>query len=152
MSDETEIDENPDNANDKVPMDPVRKWTLIILGACVFLMAWYVVADRITPYTTQARVHALVVPVAAEVSGTVTAVAVTSNQTVALGDATDPDPRSSVVGFHEQRIAQLTSDGRQIEHARIAFEGRLQIFARNVLLGGTSQVGGTGSPRCMSRP
>ncbi|MCZ6890269.1 MAG: biotin/lipoyl-binding protein, partial [Gammaproteobacteria bacterium] len=86
MSDETEIDENPDNANDKVPMDPVRKWTFIILGACVFLMAWYVVADRITPYTTQARVHALVVPVAAEVSGTVTAVAVTSNQTVALGD------------------------------------------------------------------
>ena len=86
MSDETEIDESPDNANDKVPMDPVRKWTFIILGACVFFMAWYLVADRITPYTTQARVHALVVPVAAEVSGTVTDVAVTSNQAVAIGD------------------------------------------------------------------
>ena len=86
MSDETEIDENTDNASDKVPMDPVRKWTFIILGACVVIMAWYLVADRITPYTTQARVHALVVPVAAEVSGTVTDVAVTSNQAVALGD------------------------------------------------------------------
>ena len=47
-------------------MDPVRKWTLIILGLCVILMGYYLVADRITPYTTQARVHALVVPVAGE--------------------------------------------------------------------------------------
>ena len=66
--------------------DPVRKWTLIVLGACVVLMFFYLVGDRITPYTTQARVHAVVVPIAAEVSGTVTNVAVNSNQGVSEGD------------------------------------------------------------------
>ncbi len=67
------------------PMDPVRRWTLIVLGACVVLMFWYLVADRITPYTNQARVHALVVPVAAEVSGIVTDVAVSNNEFVFAG-------------------------------------------------------------------
>jgi multidrug resistance efflux pump len=66
--------------------DPVRRWTLIVLGACVLLMIYYLIADRITPYTTQARVNAVVVPVAAEVAGTVTDVAVTSNQAVSAGD------------------------------------------------------------------
>jgi multidrug resistance efflux pump len=67
-------------------MDPVRKWTFIALGACAILMVFYLLADRITPYTSQARVNALVVPIAAEVSGTVTNVAITSNQAVAAGD------------------------------------------------------------------
>ena len=71
----------------KAPMDPVRKWTLIVLGACVVLMFWYLVSDRITPYTNQARVHALVVPVAAEVSGVVTDVAVLNNEYVSAGQA-----------------------------------------------------------------
>lgn len=66
--------------------DPVRKWTLIVLGACVVLMFVYLVGDRITPYTTQARVYAVVVPIASEVSGTVTEVAVDSNQPVSAGD------------------------------------------------------------------
>jgi multidrug resistance efflux pump len=66
--------------------DPVRRWTKIILAACVVLLIYYVIADRVTPYTSQARVNALVVPVAAEVSGTVTEVAVSSNQFVEAGD------------------------------------------------------------------
>ncbi len=68
------------------PGDPVRRWTLIVLGACVVLMFFYLVGDRVTPYTTQARVHAVVVPIAAEVSGTVTDVSVASNQGVSEGD------------------------------------------------------------------
>lgn len=66
----------------KAPMDPVRKWTLIVLGACLVLMAWYLISDRVTPYTNQARVHALVVPIAPQVSGIVTDVAVTNNEYV----------------------------------------------------------------------
>lgn len=66
--------------------DPVRKWTLIALGACVVLMIYYLVGDRATPYTNQARVNALVVPIAAEVSGTVVEVSVDSNQFVQHGD------------------------------------------------------------------
>ncbi len=107
MSDETEIDENPDNANDKVPMDPVRKWTFILLGACAVLMIWYLIADRVTPYTTQARVHALIVPVAAEVSGTVTDVAVNSNQYVDAGDllfVVDPERYELAVATAEANL------------------------------------------------
>jgi len=81
-----ETEETETVADEQVPVDPVRKWTLIILGLCVVLMAYYLVADRITPYTTQARVHAVVVPIAPEVSGAVTNVAVSSNQAVAAGD------------------------------------------------------------------
>jgi len=66
-------------------MDRVRKWTLIILGACVVLMFWYLVSDRVTPYTNQARVHALVIPIAAEVSGVITGVAVSNNELVSAG-------------------------------------------------------------------
>ena len=82
-------DDNEEEVKDskaKEPMDPVRKWTFIILGACLVLMAYYLIADRVTPYTTQARVHAVVVPIVPEVSGTVTDVAVSSNQAVAAGD------------------------------------------------------------------
>jgi len=67
----------------KAAMDPVRKWTLIVLGACVVLMFWYLRSDRVTPYTNQARVHALVVPIAAQVSGIVTDVEVANNEYVA---------------------------------------------------------------------
>lgn len=78
--------EAPEEATGGDGKDPVRKWTLIIIGLCLVLLAYYLVADRVTPVTTQARVHALVVPVAPEVSGTVIEVAVTSNQLVAGGD------------------------------------------------------------------
>jgi len=65
--------------------DPVKKWTLFLLVLCAILVAWYLRADRVTPMTSQARVHALVVPIAPEVSGTVTSVLVDNNQVVAAG-------------------------------------------------------------------
>ena len=69
----------------KTAMDPVRKWTFIILAAVILLLAWYLVSDRIAPFTSQARVHALVVPIAPEVSGTVASIAVKNNQRVVAG-------------------------------------------------------------------
>lgn len=65
--------------------DPVRKWTFIILGLCLLLLIWYLRSDRVTPYTSQAKLHALVVPIAPEVSGTVTSVSVSNNQHVTAG-------------------------------------------------------------------
>jgi multidrug resistance efflux pump len=75
-------------------MDPVRKWTLIVIAISCLLVAWYLIADRHTPYTSQARVHALVVPIAAQVSATVTDVFVSNNQFVVEGEELfriDPD-------------------------------------------------------------
>ena len=79
MKDDNDTEEKAQDAARAKSADPVRKWTLIVFGACVILMAYYLIADRVTPYTTQARVHALVVPIAPEVSGIVTDVAVASN-------------------------------------------------------------------------
>ena len=84
MSDETI--EKADSDEEAVPMDPVRRWTLILLGAALLLMIWYLVADRITPFSKQARVHALVVPISSEVSGTVADVRVANNQAVKDGE------------------------------------------------------------------
>lgn len=66
-------------------VDPVRRWTKIILIICAVLLVWYLRSDRVTPITSQARVHAVVVPLAPEVSGTVTRVLVSNNQAVTRG-------------------------------------------------------------------
>ena len=67
-------------------MDPVRKWVLVFAVFCAVLLAWYMSADRYTPYTTQARVNAFVVPIAPQVAGEVLSVDVRSNQAVKKGD------------------------------------------------------------------
>lgn len=81
----TEDTPNEPEAPAKPAKDPVRRWTLIILAICALLLVWYLRSDRVTPYTSQARVHAMVVPIASEVSGTITGVAVTNNQAVTRG-------------------------------------------------------------------
>ena len=65
--------------------DPVRVWTVRILILSVFLLLGYLTADRLTPVSSQARVHSLVIPVAAEVSGLVKDIAVKNNQFVEAG-------------------------------------------------------------------
>ena len=62
-----------------------QKIQLGLLALIVLSLIWYFVADRLTPYTSQARVQAFVVPVAAEVSGTVTKVWVKDNDDVKKG-------------------------------------------------------------------
>lgn len=73
-------------ATTKKPKDPVKRATLIVLVVIGLLLAWYLRADRVTPYTSQARVNALVVPVASDVAGRVTRVYVGNNQWVNEGD------------------------------------------------------------------
>ncbi len=71
------------------------------------LLIGYLVADRATPFSTQARVHALVVPVAAEVSGTVIEVGVRNNQVVAAGDVLfriDPEQYELAVASAEAAL------------------------------------------------
>ena len=67
-------------------MDPVRKWVLAFGALCLLLLAWYMAADRYTPYTTQARVNAFVVPIAPQVAGEILSVDVRTNQAVRKGD------------------------------------------------------------------
>lgn len=60
----------------------VKKGTLIILLVIGLSLFWYLLADRFTPYTTQARVQGYVVGVAPKVSGVVTQVWIENNQEV----------------------------------------------------------------------
>lgn len=63
-----------------------RTVALAILGIIALLLGLHLVADRLTPYTDQARVRVFVVPIAPEVSGTVRRVHVVNNQLVKAGD------------------------------------------------------------------
>jgi len=65
------------------PSGRAVKWVGLLI---IVSLIWYLLADRFTPYTQQARVQAFVVPVAAEVSGRVTRVLVHNNQEVNAGD------------------------------------------------------------------
>jgi multidrug resistance efflux pump len=113
MSEEDNNDETAANdsgeTSAKAPMDPVRKWTLIVLGACVILMFWYLRSDRVTPYTNQARVHALVVPIAAQVSGIVTDVSVSNNEFVAADQELFQIDRNQYLFAVENAKANLQS-------------------------------------------
>ena len=62
-----------------------RIGAIVVLVLIVASLVWYFVSDRLTPYTSQARVQAFVVPVAAEVSGRVLKVHVKNNDSVEPG-------------------------------------------------------------------
>jgi multidrug resistance efflux pump len=86
MSEQITTSKNEKLADSKPPMDPVRRWTFIILALVLLLLVWYLRADRVTPYSSQALVHALVIPIAPEISGTISTVSVSNNQAVNSGD------------------------------------------------------------------
>jgi multidrug resistance efflux pump len=90
------------------PADPLRRWTLAILVLCVLLFGWTLIADRLTPYTSDASVRTFVVRVRPEVSGKIIEVAVHDNQTVRTGDLLyriDPTPLRIAVEHAEAKLA-----------------------------------------------
>jgi multidrug resistance efflux pump len=94
--------------------DPAKKGIKWVLLLIVFSLAWYLLADRFTPYTQQARVGAFVIPVAAEVAGRVIRVNVRNNQDVKAGEVifeVDPQPYQIAV---DRARADLESTRRQI--------------------------------------
>ncbi|QBZ89287.1 HlyD family secretion protein [Pseudomonas viciae] len=108
---------SPDASSPKAPEPPADpaskgiKWVLILI---TLSLVWYLLADRITPYTQQARVGAFVIPVAAEVAGRVIRVNVRNNQEVKAGDVlfeVDPQPYQITV---DRARADLESTRRQI--------------------------------------
>ena len=95
-------------------LDPVRRWTLIIFAIIVLLFLYSIIADRMTPYSSQAIVQAYVVRVAPEVSGRVLEVGVTDNQKVKAGELLfriDPEPYAIAV---KQAEAAVDGVGQKI--------------------------------------
>jgi multidrug resistance efflux pump len=96
------------------PADPLRRWTLVILVLCVLLFGWTLIADRLTPYTSDASVRTFVVRTVPEVSGRVSEVGVRDNQIVRTGDLLyriDPTPFRIAV---ERAEAKLAAAGQAI--------------------------------------
>ncbi len=102
-------------------MDPVRKWVLILGAFCLFLLIWYMAADRFTPFTTQARVNAFVVPIAPQVAGEILSVDVRTNQVVKKGDLLariDPERYQLAVASAEAQLA-LTQQNLKVSSSAV---------------------------------
>ena len=77
------IDKN-NETNDK--MDFTRKLTLIILIVSCLYFLWYIIGDRITPITDQARVRAFVIPIVPQVSGKISRIHKAGDKEVKQGE------------------------------------------------------------------
>ncbi|MBK3517927.1 HlyD family secretion protein [Carboxylicivirga marina] len=60
--------------------------TRIVFLLAILIFIWYLVADRRTPYTDQARITELIIPITPRVSGYITDVNIKLNSTVASND------------------------------------------------------------------
>src|SRR6188474_3289181 len=115
-------------ANSKAPPDPVRRWTLIILGVIVALYLYSIIADRMTPYTSQATVQAFIVRMAPEVAGRVQEVLVADNQKVKAGDTLfriDPQTYEIALRQADARLASVGQTSGANTTAVAAAQGRL---------------------------
>lgn len=77
-------DEN--NVEQQKEKSPIKKITSIVLLITALFFIWYVLSDRFTPYTDQARIKGLITPVTAQVSGYITKVNIKLNSVVSAGD------------------------------------------------------------------
>jgi len=121
--------------------DPLRRWTVVILVLCVLLFGWTLIADRLTPYTSDASVRTFVVRTVPEVSGKVIEVGVRDNQIVRTGDLLyriDPTPFRIAVERAEAKLAaaqlveELAQRGNVREQAARVFElVRVGVYARS---------------------
>ncbi len=86
VEDEVSADSStPEKSAAPVGKSKVTRITQSVLAVCALFLIWYLVADRLTPATSQARVRGLIVPVVPEVSGVIEEVLVGANDIVVGG-------------------------------------------------------------------
>ena len=101
-------EEQDDAAVVQAPANPMRKTILIVMGLLLVLFVYHVVADRYTPYTSQARVETFMTQIAPEVSGDVQYVGVSDNKAVRKGQLlfrVDPEPYEVAVRSAEANLS-----------------------------------------------
>ena len=92
----------------------VRKGGIGVAVAIVLSLTWYLLADRFTPFTTQARIEGYVIGIAPQVAGTVTRVMVTNNQEVEEGQPLfEIDASQYQIALNRAR-SDLENAGRQV--------------------------------------
>lgn len=106
-----------------------RRGVFTLLAVIVVLICWYLAADRLTPYTSQARIQAFVIPISAEVSGQIQKVYVKDNQQVAPGDRLfelDPEPYdialSKARSDYETVLSSVKANNETIAAAKAGYQ------------------------------
>lgn len=100
----------------------VNKGSRVIALVIFLSLAWYLMADRFTPYTTQAQIAGYVVGVAPKVAGVVTQVWVANNKSVEQGQRLfEIDPSQYRIALDKAR-AGLESAQRQVGAGSAAVE------------------------------
>lgn len=110
------------------PARAVNRGTLLILVLILLSLAWYLAADRFTPYTSQARVEGYVVGVAPKVAGIVTEVWVSNNERVAAGQRLFAIDRSQ----YEIALASAVSNLRNTEKQVQAGDAGVELARANL--------------------
>ena len=96
----------------------VQAWMVTLLLLVLFVAAYYVVTDRVTPITTDAYVQTFVVPVASRVQGQVVEVNVSQGRTVKKGDPLfrlDPRPYRYTVDRMTATLALAETNIKSME-------------------------------------
>ena len=79
-------DKQPYKEKKKKPGNPVVRTTQIVLVLAAMIFVWYIFSDRQTPYTTQARINEIIIPITPRVSGYLIDVRVKLNSVVKTND------------------------------------------------------------------
>ena len=104
----------PAEADAQPPTSPVRRATLIVIAIGAVLFVYGIVADRVTPYTSQGLVQAYLVRIAPEVGGRVIEVGVATDQRVEAGTILFRIESDQYAFAVRRAEAQLESAGQAI--------------------------------------
>ena len=120
------------NAPSSSPGQASRRTAIGLVVVIVLLIGFYLVTDRVTPYTSQARVQTFVIPVAAEVTGQIKKVYVRDNQRVAMGEPLfelDPEPYDIALARARSDYATVLSSVKANGESVVAAKAGLQAAA-----------------------
>jgi multidrug resistance efflux pump len=125
------------------PPSPARKIVLVTVGVLLAFYVYDVIADRVTPYTSQAKVDTFLVQIAPEVTGQVDYVGVADNRPVKKGEVLfriDREPFEIAVRSAEANLAAAIQSADvaevEIEVARAALNKQRVDLATSRELGG----------------
>jgi multidrug resistance efflux pump len=107
---------------EQTPEDPAKpakaslnKGAVVVMAVILSSLVWYLLADRFTPYTTQARVQGYVVGVAPKVAGLLTEVWVANDEDVKAGQPLFQIDQSQYLIALQKARSDLETAKRQLE-------------------------------------
>ena len=117
---------------DEQPGKATRIGGVIVAGLIVVSLILYFVGDRLTPYTSQARIQAFVVPISAEASGKVQKVHIKNNDEVQPGQLLfEIDPETYAIALERSRAdyesarLAVNAAGANFEAARASHQAAI---------------------------